>query len=611
MCGIVGYIGEKQAPPVLMSGLRRLEYRGYDSAGISVLGKDGIVVKKTKGRVQDLQNLLDADGAEGCLGIGHTRWATHGEPSDVNSHPHIDGSGCISVIHNGIIENYRKLREWLEEQGCVFLSQTDTEVIAHLLGMHYDGDMLGTLTRVLPLLEGSFALGILCRHEPDKLFCARKDSPLIAAKAEDGCLIASDIPAVLEHTRRVYLLENMDIAVLERDGVTVFDQFGEPVEREMLHIDWDIEVAEKGGHEHFMAKEIHDQPKALRDTLQPMIERKDGLLAMREDILQMSAEQVKSFKRVSIIACGTAYHAGVVGKYVFERLLRIPVEVDIASEYRYRDPVTLPDTLVIIISQSGETADTLAAMREAKQRGGKVLAITNVVGSSVAREADYLIYTWAGLEIAVASTKAYTSQLMVLYALCAEFARQRGVLSGEEASGMFEKLLGLSEQAEEAIAGVDEIQRFASEQFDRHSVFFLGRGLDYALAMEASLKLKEISYIHSEAYAAGELKHGTIALIEEGTLVVAMATQQALVEKTISNIKEVKVRGAYVLAVAMEGDERVAKEADEVWYIPKTDDFIAPVLAILPMQLFAYYMALQRGCDIDKPRNLAKSVTVE
>ncbi len=456
MCRIVGYIGEKQAPPVLMSRLRRLEYRGYDSAGISVLGKDGIVVKKTKGRVQDLQNLLDADGAEGCLGIRHTRWATHGEPSDVNSHPHIDGSGCISVIHNGIIENYRKLREWLEEQGCVFLSQTDTEVIAHLLGMHYDGDMLGTLTRVLPLLEGSFALGILCRHEPDKLFCARKDSPLIAAKAEDGCLIASDIPAVLEHTRRVYLLENMDIAVLERDGVTVFDQFGEPVEREMLHIDWDIEVAEKGGYEHFMAKEIHDQPKALRDTLQPMIERKDGLLAMREDILQMSAEQVKSFKRVSIIACGTAYHAGVVGKYVFERLLRIPVEVDIASEYRYRDPVTLPDTLVIIISQSGETADTLAAMREAKQRGGKVLAITNVVGSSVAREADYLIYTWAGLEIAVASTKAYTSQLMVLYALCAEFARQRGVLSGEEASGMFEKLLGLSEQAEEAIAGVDE-----------------------------------------------------------------------------------------------------------------------------------------------------------
>lgn len=611
MCGIVGYIGKKQAAPVLMSGLRRLEYRGYDSAGISVRGDDGIIVRKTKGRVQDLQNLLDASVAEGCAGIGHTRWATHGEPSDVNSHPHIDGTGCISVIHNGIIENYRKIREWLEEQGCVFLSQTDTEVVAHLLSVHYDGNMLSTITKVLPLLEGSFALGILCKQEPDKLFCARKDSPLIAAKAGHGCMIASDIPAILEHTRNVFLLENMDIAVLTEDSVTVYDQFGEKVDREMLHIDWDIEVAEKGGYEHFMAKEIHEQPRALRDTLQPMLERRDGRYSMRDDILQMDTEQVKAFKRIAIIACGTAYHAGVVGKYVFERLLRVPVEVDIASEYRYRDPVMLPDTLVIIISQSGETADTLAAMREAKARGGRVLAITNVVGSSVAREADYLIYTWAGLEIAVASTKAYTSQLMVLYALAAEFARRRGIFTDAQASDMYETLLGLSEKAAAVVENVDGIQRFASTSFDRQSVFFLGRGLDYALAMEASLKLKEISYIHSEAYAAGELKHGTIALIEQGTLVVAMATQQALVEKTISNMKEVKVRGAYVLAVAMEGDEHVAHEADEVWYIPRVDGFFAPLLAILPMQLFAYYMALDRGCDIDKPRNLAKSVTVE
>lgn len=611
MCGIVGYIGTRQAAPILMSGLRRLEYRGYDSAGISVLGGDEIVVRKTKGRVQDLQELLDKSGAEGSVGIGHTRWATHGEPSDVNSHPHIDGSGCISVIHNGIIENYRKLREWLEDQGCVFLSETDTEVVAHLLSLNYEGDMLGAICRALTVIEGSFALGILCKHEPDKLFCARKDSPLIAAKADHGCMIASDIPAILEYTRNVYLLEDMNIAVLQKDSVTVYDQFGEPVRRAPMHIDWDIEVAEKGGYAHFMAKEIHEQPKALRDTLRPMLEQKDGLWTMRDSILQMDDAMVKGFSGISIIACGTAYHAGIVGKRVFERLLRVPVEADIASEYRYRDPVMLPGTLYIIISQSGETADTLAAMRDARKHGGKVLAITNVVGSSVAREADYVIYTWAGLEIAVASTKAYTSQLMVLYALGVEFARRRGRMSAREASDMYEKLLELGDKADKTLESVGSIQRFAHEHFDRHSVFFLGRGLDYALAMEGSLKLKEISYIHSEAYAAGELKHGTIALIEKGTLVVAMVTQQALLEKTISNIEEVRVRGAFVLAVALEGDTGVAKVADEVWYIPRTDDFLAPMLAILPMQLFAYYMALERGCDIDKPRNLAKSVTVE
>lgn len=611
MCGIVGYIGSEQASPMLMSGLRRLEYRGYDSAGISVLNDDVINIQKTKGRVKDLQNLLDKNPVEGCVGIGHTRWATHGEPSDTNSHPHLDGPGDIAVIHNGIIENYRKLREWLQERGCVFLSDTDTEVIAHLISSYYEGDMLNTLVQVLPLLEGSYALGVICKSEPDKIFCARKDSPLIAAVSDHGCYIASDIPAILEHSRDVYLLENMDIAVLTKDDVTVYDQFGEAIDREMMHVDWDIEVAEKGGFQHFMVKEIYEQPNALRDTLKPMIERVEGEICMRDSILQMDDEYIKGIKRITMIACGTAYHACVVGKYVFEGMLRVPVEVDIASEFRYRNPVIMDDTLYIIVSQSGETADTLAAMREAKKNGCKVMAITNVVGSSVAREADYVIYTWAGMEIAVASTKAYTSQLMVIYALAVEMAKRKGVINDKLATAMYTQLLSLEDKAAAALMNVTDIQRLASECFDRNSVFFLGRGLDYAMAMEASLKLKEISYIHSEAYAAGELKHGTIALIEEGTLVVAIATQNALLEKTISNIQEVKVRGAYVLAIAMEGNEVIAKEVDEVIYIPATGDFISPMLAILPLQLFAYYMALERGCDVDMPRNLAKSVTVE
>ncbi len=473
MCGIVGYIGSEQASPMLMSGLRRLEYRGYDSAGISVLNDDVINIQKTKGRVNDLQNLLEKNPVEGCVGIGHTRWATHGEPSDTNSHPHLDGPGDIAVIHNGIIENYRKLREWLQERGCIFLSDTDTEVIAHLISSYYEGNMLDTLVQILPLLEGSYALGVICKSEPDKIFCARKDSPLIAAVADHGCYIASDIPAILEHSRDVYLLENMDIAVLSKDDVTVYDQFGEVIDREMMHVDWDIEVAEKGGFQHFMVKEIYEQPNALRDTLKPMIERVEGEICMRDNILQMDDEYIKGIKRITMIACGTAYHACVVGKYVFEGMLRVPVEVDIASEFRYRNPVITDDTLYIIVSQSGETADTLAAMREAKKNGCKVMAITNVVGSSVAREADYVIYTWAGMEIAVASTKAYTSQLMVIYALAVEMAKRKGVINDKLATAMYTQLLSLEDKAAATLMNVTDIQRLANECFDRHSVFFL------------------------------------------------------------------------------------------------------------------------------------------
>ncbi len=610
MCGIVGYLGRDNATPILINGLKHLEYRGYDSAGIAVFNGDCIEVVKAKGRLANLEERLEGREVAGHLGIGHTRWATHGEPSDINSHPHTDVKGEIAVVHNGIIENYAELKAWLIDKGCQFVSETDTEVVAHMLNQYYTGDMKDTLLKVLPKLRGSFALGIIVKSQPDTLYCARKDSPLVVGVGEDGTkYIASDIPAILEYTRDIYLMDNGEIGVLKSDGVAFYDEFGAAVSKEIMHVDWDIKSAEKGGYAHFMIKEIHEQPAALRDTMSPHVDPESYTIRQQE--MPLTREQVQDIAGITILACGTAYHAGMVGKWLFEAMARIPVEVDIASEFRYRDPIIRPGTLCIIISQSGETADTIAAMREAKRQGARILAITNVVGSTIAREADQVIYTWAGPEIAVASTKAYVSQVMVLTILAADIAHKRGRMSDEELHDYVKELLTIPDKAAEVLEMNSEIQRFAHKHFDKRSVFYLGRGLDYALALEASLKLKEISYIHSEAYAAGELKHGTIALIEPGTLVVSLVTQSKVIEKTISNIIEVKVRGAETLAVAFEGDTKAKEEVKYLFTVPKTSDLFAPMLAIIPMQMLAYYMALEKGCDIDKPRNLAKSVTVE
>lgn len=612
MCGIVGYIGSRPATPILLSGLARLEYRGYDSAGIAVYDGEKIEICKAKGRLQNLRERLEGHPCEGTMGIGHTRWATHGEPSDINSHPHTDMKGEIAIIHNGIIENYLQLKEWLLEQGCRFVSETDTEVIVHLLNHYYEGDILKTIYKVLPLLRGSFALGILCKNEPDALYCTRKDSPLVVGATDHGSFMASDIPAILEYSRDVYLMDDLDVAVLRRDGIQFYNAFADPIEKEVMHIDWTIKTAEKGGYEHFMLKEIHEQPTALRDTLLPLINHQEGEApSLREDMMPLDADEVRKIEHISILACGTASHAGLIGKAMIEKYARIPVDVDIGSEYRYRDPIVQPNTLFIVISQSGETADTIAALRDAQQKGATVLAITNVVGSTISREADKVIYTWAGPEIAVASTKAYISQLMVLYVLMLDFCLKRGKMDAAQVSSVLSELLELPQKAQLILDQKDVVQKFAHQFFDREHAFYLGRGVDYSLAMEASLKLKEISYVHSEAYAAGELKHGTIALIEEGTLVVALATQDALFEKMLSNITEVKVRGAKVLALVNDGNHQIDNEVDYVWYLPPVSNMLAPMLAIIPMQLLAYYISLEKGCDIDKPRNLAKSVTVE
>ena len=609
MCGIVGYNGQRQAMDILISGLKRLEYRGYDSAGIAIFNGENIAVTKAKGRLVNLEGRLKDAPLTGSIGIGHTRWATHGEPSDINSHPHTDVKGEIAIVHNGIIENYLPLKEMLQGKGCVFVSETDTEVVAHLLNYYYEGDMLATIYKVLPMLKGSFALGILCKSQPEKLFAVRKDSPLVVGHTDHGCFMASDIPAILEYCRDVYLLDDLDVAVLGKDGLEILDAFGNQLNREPLHVDWNIKTAEKGGYEHFMIKEIHEEPLSLKDTLTPHVTAGGDLDA---DSMPVDAETVQKIEHITVLACGTAYHAGLVGKALIEKICRIPVDAEVASEFRYRDPIIQPNTLFIVVSQSGETADTIAALREAQSQGCKVLAITNVVGSTVSREADYVIYTWAGPEIAVASTKAYISQLMVFYILTLDFALKRGRLDAAQAHGLIGELMALPSKAKDLLDQKNRIQRFAHTHYDHHSVFYLGRGLDYALAQEASLKLKEISYIHSEAYAAGELKHGTIALIEPGTLVVALVTQRQLMEKTISNIKEVKVRGAEVLALCTpDTADEVEKEVDVVWRIPGVPADLAPVLAIVPMQMLAYYMALEKGCDIDKPRNLAKSVTVE
>ena len=608
MCGIVGFVGKKEASNVLVEGLSKLEYRGYDSAGVAIIEDGKINVKKYKGRLKNLEDKLKEEPLRGTIGIGHTRWATHGEPSDVNSHPHNNGQATISVVHNGIIENYIKLREWLGKKGYEFFSETDTEVIPNLIDYYYNGDLFEAVTKAVNKLEGSYAIGVISNNEPDKLIAVRKDSPLIVGLGEDEYFIASDIPAVLNHTRDVYLLEDKEFVVITKDGVELKTEDGEKIEKEVYHVTWDAVSAEKGGYEDFMLKEIHEQPKAIKDTLTSRIVKNQPI---NIDNIDFTKEDLEKFDRIFIVACGTAYNAGLVGKAAIEKMVKIPVEVDIASEFRYRDPLITEKSLLIVVSQSGETADTLAVLRDAKKIGARVLAVTNVVGSSVSREADDVIYTWAGPEIAVASTKAYETQLIAMYIIALYFAEKKGVMSAEEIEAIKDELAVLPDKVTDVLERKEELQRFASKNYMHKDMFFLGRGVDYAVAIEGSLKLKEISYIHSEAYAGGELKHGPIALIEEGTSVIALLTEERLKDKMISNIREVVTRGAKVFAIAFEGDEEAEKVADEVVYIPRTLDILSPVLSVVPLQLISYYVAKEKGCDVDKPRNLAKSVTVE
>lgn len=611
MCGIVGYIGKRPAAPILLDGLSKLEYRGYDSAGMAIYDGTQINIEKCTGRLKVLSELThDGSTMPGTVGIGHTRWATHGEPNDRNAHPQFNETRSIAVVHNGIIENYMKLKNKLINRGYQFISETDTEVVAHLLDYYYkktNGDVIDTITKVMHRVEGSYALGIIFAEHPDEVYALRKDSPLIVGKSEEGNLIASDVPAVLKYTRDVYYIENEEIACLTADAIAFFNSDGESIEKTSKTIEWDINAAEKGGYEHFMLKEMYEQPKTVRDTLTPRI--KDGKIVIEE--LGMSEEEIRAINRIHIVACGSAYHTGVTTKYIMEGLTRIPVEVDLASEFRYRNPILNKGDLVVIISQSGETADSLAALREAKAQGITTLGIVNVVGSSIAREADRVMYTWAGPEIAVATTKAYTAQLIAHYLLAIHFAQVKGMVTEEEVAEMLIDLKAIPAQIEMLLANKGNIQKIANRYVGAKDVFFIGRGIDYAIGMEGSLKLKEISYVHSEAYAAGELKHGTISLIEEGTLVTAIVTQKDLYKKTMSNIVEVRSRGAVVLAVTNEDNTEIEKNADYVIYIPQTNKYFTNSLAIIPLQLFAYYVSVGKGCDVDKPRNLAKSVTVE
>lgn len=609
MCGIVGYIGKEQAAPLLLEGLSKLEYRGYDSAGLALHTGTNIEMTKCKGRLKALSDLTEGGALmQGTLGIGHTRWATHGAPSDTNSHPHMNTNSSIAVVHNGIIENYLKIKNRLVEKGYEFQSQTDTEVVVQLLDSYYTGDALAAIAKVMTKLEGSYALGIIFKDRPDEFFAVRKDSPLIVGVAETGKFIASDVPAILKQTRDVYYLENGEVVRLTRDEVNFYNSDLEPIEKEMKTVEWDISAAEKGGYEHFMLKEIHEQPKAVRDTINPRI--RDNNIVIDE--LNMSEEEIKKLKKIFIVACGSAYHVGMTGKYVIEDLARIPVEVDMASEFRYRNPILEEGTLTIIISQSGETADSLAALREAKERGIKVLGIINVVGSSIAREANNVMYTWAGPEIAVATTKAYSTQLAAMYLLAMHFAKVRGTIGGEQFDQLLQDLRRIPDQIEAILdQTVSKIQYIASKYVAVKDSFFIGRGVDYTTALEGSLKLKEISYIHSEAFPAGELKHGPIALIEEGTLVAALLTQKDLYKKTVSNMVEVQSRGAKVLAITNEGNEEAVKVSEMAIFIPNTDKHFTTSLSVIPLQLISYYVAVGKGLDVDKPRNLAKSVTVE
>lgn len=610
MCGIVGYIGKRDTQKVLLEGLKKLEYRGYDSAGIAVFTPDGLQIAKSIGRLANLESKLEGAPLVGSAGIGHTRWATHGKPSDVNSHPHTDHSQKFSVVHNGIIENYLELKEELIGQGFEFVSETDTEVISHLVAREYEGDIVKAVQKAITFMRGAFALGVLTEYEPNKLVAVRQASPLIIGLGEGENFIGSDIPAILNYTRNVYILNDGEMAVLTEDAVELMTIEGNFISREMISVDWDAVTAEKGGFDHFMLKEIHEQPKAYRDTMRGRIDESGRKVLFPN--LKLTEEKIRSINNIHIVACGTAYHAGLVGGAAIERLIRVPVAFDVASEYRYRSPLITPETLVIVVSQSGETADTLAALREAHANGAHVLAITNVVGSSIARDADDVIATLAGPEIAVASTKAYTSQLIAFYLLGLYLAQVRGTQTEEEVAHVIAAMQALPEQVESMLQNADAIKAYAEQISKNEHLFFIGRGLDYAVALEGSLKLKEISYIHSEAYAAGELKHGTLALIEEGIPVIALATQEAVLEKTVSNIKEVKARGADVMAITHE--EHVAgllKSVDQAFAIPKTLPLLTPALSVVPLQLLAYYASLARGNDVDKPRNLAKSVTVE
>lgn len=616
MCGIIGYVGQEQAAPILLDGLSKLEYRGYDSAGIAIYTPgEGINVAKSKGKIKDLYQLTDGGAAlTGTVGIGHTRWATHGQPSDINSHPHVSASGKMAVVHNGIIENYIQIKEFLLSKGVAFVSETDTEVVAQLLEYYYEGDLLAAVGKVLSRIEGSYAFGILCKDYPDQIIAARKDSPLILGFGTKCHFLASDVTAILKHTREVCYLEDGEMAVLTADQAVIYNIDLEVLEKEHTYVDWEISAAEKGGYEHFMFKEIFEQPKAIKDTISPRI--RDGKVVL--DDVKLTRAEVEKLDRLYIIACGSSYHVGMVAKYVLEKYTRIPVEVSLASEFRYCTPIVSSNTLVVAISQSGETADTRDAMREAKRLGARTLAVVNVVGSTIAKEADDVIYTWAGPEIAVATTKAYSAQLAVMFLLTLYLGELTGRMEREEYNCILQGLLHIPEQMEKTLTHKEDIQYYASLYFNHDSVFFLGRNLDYAVGLEGSLKLKEISYIHSEAYAAGELKHGTISLIEEGTLVVALATYDPLYEKLMSNVVEVKSRGASVLVLTTEKRQAEteketggAKRADHVIVIPDAHEMLLPLLAVLPLQLFSYYVALMRGCDIDKPRNLAKSVTVE
>ena len=609
MCGIVGYVGEDHAKERIIDGLKRLEYRGYDSAGIALPINGKIEIRKHVGEIKNLEKIIADPAYDSSVGIGHTRWATHGAPSDVNAHPHANGDNTIAIVHNGIIENYQELKEWLiRDYGIKFKSETDSEVIPHLIGIYYDGDLLQAVNRAVEQMRGAYAIAAIAAAEPDKIVAVRKDAPLVAGIGKGFNFIASDIPALLKYVREVYLIENNETVVLTKDDIKIYNEAGKVVKRDVFHVTWDADAAEKEGYEHFMLKEIHEQPKGIQETLVRRL-NEDGTINL--DGISMTKEDIENFDKVYIVACGTAYHAGLVGKLVIEKMARVPVEVDIASEFRYRDPFVDEKTLFIAISQSGETLDTLAALREAKRKGARVLSVVNVVGSSVARESDDVFYTWAGPEIAVASTKAYTTQLICMYLIGLYMGSTKGTIEQDYYAQILEELKLLPEKVEKLLEKEDEIAVLAKKYHRKDQVFYVGRGLDSGVSYEGSLKLKEISYINSFAIAAGELKHGTIALMEEETLVFALATQDFLYEKMVSNVEEIKARGAHVIAVAKEGKTEIERVADEVIYIPTCMDEVSPVLAVIPLQIFAYYVAKERGCNIDKPKNLAKSVTVE
>ncbi|MBR5315387.1 MAG: glutamine--fructose-6-phosphate transaminase (isomerizing) [Firmicutes bacterium] len=609
MCGIVGYVGRNNAKEIIIDGLKKLEYRGYDSAGIAVVQDGKILLKKHVGGIANLENLIGDDPMTSGTGIGHTRWATHGAPSDVNAHPHCNEAGNISVVHNGIIENYAELRAMLEtEHGVKFKSETDTEVIAHLVGLNYEGDLEDAVYKTVAQMRGAYAISVIAASEPGKIVAVRKDAPLIVGLGKDAHFVASDIPALLKYVKEIYFIENNEFVVLTPESAKIYDEDRNEVHREVFHVTWDADAAEKEGYDHFMLKEIYEQPKALQETLMRRL-NDDGTINL--DGISMTKEDIEGFTKIYIVACGTAYHAGLVGKYIIEKLAKVPVEIDVASEFRYRDPFIDDKTLFIAISQSGETLDTLAALREAKRKGARVLSVVNVVGSSVARESDDVFYTWAGPEIAVASTKAYTTQLMCMYLIGLYMGYEKGSISRAYYDKFIEDLKQIPDQLKMCLGNKGRIEGLSKLLYNKEQVFFIGRGLDSAVSYEGSLKLKEISYINSFAIAAGELKHGTIALMEPGTLVLSLATQDFLYEKMLSNIEEVKARGAHVFSVAKEGNTSIEAKSNEVIYIPECRDELTPLLSVVPLQMFAYYVAKERGCNIDKPKNLAKSVTVE